>query len=188
MPKLTLPHVGMRTIKTAVGVTLSYLIFVPFGLLYNKEYPGLLGYIGPLYACIPCVVCMQSSMEQSKKTGFSRLIGVLVGAALGTLVILIPEPLLACWPFKAVLLGLSCILGIVFCTYVLHRPAACTMACILPCVMAISGNVPDADRHLYAAARVIETLVGVSMALLVNTVLPSPKPPENSQPPATGGK
>ena len=39
MSKLHLPHIGMRTIKTAVGVTLSYLIFVPFGLLYNEYYP-----------------------------------------------------------------------------------------------------------------------------------------------------
>ena len=181
MSKLTLPHVGMRTIKTAVGVTLSYLIFVPFGLLYNENYPGVLGYIGPLYACIPCVVCMQSSVEQSRKAGFSRLIGVLVGAVLGTLVILIPTSVLSFWPFKAVLLGLSCIAGIVFCINVLHRPAACTMACILPCVMSISGSVPDAERHLYAAARVIETLVGVSMALLVNSVLPSPKPKDTDR-------
>ena len=124
---------------------------------------------------------MQSSVEQSRKAGFSRLIGVLVGAVLGTLVILIPTSVLNFLPFKAVLLGLSCILAIVFCTNVLHRPAACTMACILPCVMSISGSVPDAERHLYAAARVIETLVGVSMALLVNTALPSPKPPEEGK-------
>ena len=56
MRKIPLPRIGMRTIKTAVAVTLSYLIFVPFGLLYNENYPGVLGYIGPLYACIPCVV------------------------------------------------------------------------------------------------------------------------------------
>lgn len=91
MRKIPLPRIGMRTIKTAVAVTLSYLIFVPFGLLYNENYPGVLGYIGPLYACIPCVVCMQSSLEQTFQVGLSRFLGVLVGAVIGALMILIPE-------------------------------------------------------------------------------------------------
>ena len=38
------------------------------------------------------------------------------------------------------------------------RPAAC-MACILPCVMLISGDVSGIQRY-YAAARVSETVVG----------------------------
>ena len=87
MRKIPLPRIGMRTIKTAVAVTLSYLIFVPFGLLYNENYPGVLGYIGPLYACIPCVVCMQSSLEQTFQVGLSRFLGVLVGAVIGALMI-----------------------------------------------------------------------------------------------------
>ena len=31
--KLKIPKVGMRTIKTAVAVMLSYLLFVPFDLM-----------------------------------------------------------------------------------------------------------------------------------------------------------
>ena len=101
MRKIPLPRIGMRTIKTAVAVTLSYLIFVPFGLLYNENYPGVLGYIGPLYACIPCVVCMQSSLEQTFQVGLSRFLGVLVGAVIGALMILIPEAVFSFWLVKA---------------------------------------------------------------------------------------
>ena len=101
----TIPHIGMRTIKTAVAVTLSYLIFVPFGLLYNESYPGVLGYLGPLYACIPCVVCMQSSLEQTLQVGLARFLGVLVGALIGALMILIPESVFSFWAFQAVLRG-----------------------------------------------------------------------------------
>lgn len=172
MQKMILPHIGMRTVKTAVAVTLSYLIFVPFGLLYNESYPGVLAYIGPLYACIPCVVCMQSSVEQTLQVGLARFLGVLIGAVIGALMILIPEPLLQFWLFKAVMLGLSCVLGIWICM-LLHRPAACTMACILPCVMAISGGITGSERHYYAIARVLETMVGVSVAFLINSLLPT---------------
>ena len=179
MRKIPLPRIGMRTIKTAVAVTLSYLIFVPFGLLYNENYPGVLGYIGPLYACIPCVVCMQSSLEQTFQVGLSRFLGVLVGAVIGALMILIPEAVFSFWLVKAAMLGLSCIAGILICTNLLHRPAACTMACILPCVMPISGSVTGSERHLYALARVLETIVGVSVAFLINSILPTHKPPES---------
>lgn len=83
MKRFQLPHIGMRTTKTAVAVMLSYLIFVPFGLLYNESYPGVLAYVGPAYSCIACIVCMQSSLEQTLQVGLSRFVGVFIGAVLG---------------------------------------------------------------------------------------------------------
>ena len=83
--KLKIPKVGMRTIKTAVAVMLSYLLFVPFDLMYREEYGGIWGQMGPLYACIACIVCMQSSLGQTVRQGVSRLIGVAIGGALGVL-------------------------------------------------------------------------------------------------------
>ena len=35
MKSVPLPRIGMRVVKTAVAVMLSYTIFVPFGLIYN---------------------------------------------------------------------------------------------------------------------------------------------------------
>ena len=80
--KLRIPKVGMRTIKTAVAVMLSYLLFVPFDLMYREEYGGIWGQMGPLYACIACIVCMQSSLGQTVRQGVSRLIGVAIGGVL----------------------------------------------------------------------------------------------------------
>lgn len=76
MKQFKFPHIGMRTTKTAVAVMLSYLIFVPFGLLYNESYPGVLAYVGPTYSCIACIVCMQSSLEQTLQVGSPALWGV----------------------------------------------------------------------------------------------------------------
>ena len=36
MKSVPLPRIGMRVVKTAVAVMLSYTIFVPFGLIYNE--------------------------------------------------------------------------------------------------------------------------------------------------------
>ena len=178
------PGVGMRTVKTAVAVMLSYLVFVPFGLLYRTELGGILGQTGPLYACIACIVCMQSSLGQTMQQGISRFIGVAVGGALGVLTLLLGEatsqPLV-----KTLVLGLICVAGIWLCLLI-HRPAACGMACIVPCVILINDMV-GVDRYYYAAARILETVVGVAIAFGVNAVLPDHRPEEAREPDANPG-
>ena len=173
-----IPGIGMRTVKTAVAVMLSYLVFVPFDLIYREELGGVLGQMGPLYACIACVVCMQGSLEQSVQSGLSRLMGVAVGGVLGGLALLPGEaaghPLV-----KILLLGAVCVAGIWLCL-LLKRPAACAMACIVPCVILVNDMIGP-ERYFYAAARVAETLVGVAIAFGVNALLPdhrSTDPPE----------
>ena len=82
MKSVPLPRIGMRVVKTAVAVMLSYTIFVPFGLIYNEALGGVWGQLGPLYACIACIICTQSTLGQTIQQGLSRLIGVAVGGAL----------------------------------------------------------------------------------------------------------
>ncbi len=78
MKSVPLPRIGMRVVKTAVAVMLSYTIFVPFGLIYNEALGGVWGQLGPLYACIACIICTQSTLGQTIQQGLSRLIGVAV--------------------------------------------------------------------------------------------------------------
>ncbi|MBS6282736.1 MULTISPECIES: FUSC family protein [Intestinimonas] len=167
--KLKIPKVGMRTIKTAVAVMLSYLLFVPFDLMYREEYGGIWGQMGPLYACIACIVCMQSSLGQTVRQGVSRLIGVAIGGALGVLALTL-GPVLSHPAVQTLTLGAVCVAGI-WTGLLLKRPAACPMACIVPCVILIGGHT-GVERYYYAAARIIETVVGVAVAFGVNALLP----------------
>ena len=57
----------------------------------------------------------------------------------------------------------------------IKRPTACGMACILPCVILITG-VTGVTRYYYAAARMIETIVGLLVALAINAALPDHRP------------
>ena len=168
-----LPRIGMRVIKTAVAVMVSYLLFVPFGLLYREELGGILGQMGPLYACIACIICTQSTLGQTFQQGISRLIGVIVGGALGTATLLLGPALDNPW-VKIPVLGAVCVAGVWLCLLI-KRPTACGMACILPCVILITG-VTGVTRYYYAAARMIETVVGLLIALGVNAALPDYRP------------
>lgn len=89
MPRPQLPKVGPRTIKTALAVMISYAIFVPFDLIYHTEYGGIWGQLGPSYACIACIICMQSSLGQTIYQGVSRFIGVAVAFVVNAL---LPSP------------------------------------------------------------------------------------------------
>ena len=186
MKQRNIPHIGMRIIKTAVAVMLAYGIFLPFGLMYDTEtYHGVLGQMGPLYACIACIVCMQSTLGQTVQSGVSRLIGVAIGGVLGVVTLLLGDRLdngLLVLP----ILGVLCVAGM-WISLLIQRPAACVMACIVPCVILITG-VTGADRYYYAAARIIETVIGVCVAMLVNKLLPdhreeyeAPPPPQKEE-------
>ena len=186
MKQRNIPHIGMRIIKTAVAVMLAYGIFLPFGLMYDTEtYHGVLGQMGPLYACIACIVCMQSTLGQTVQSGVSRLIGVAIGGVLGVAPLLLGDRLdngLLVLP----ILGVLCVAGM-WISLLIQRPAACVMACIVPCVILITG-VTGTDRYYYAAARIIETVIGVCVAMLVNKLLPdhreeyeAPPPPQKEE-------
>ena len=180
MKQNRVPRIGMRVIKTAVAVVLSYLVFVPFGLLYREELGGVLGQAGPLYACIASIICLQSTVDQSVQLGISRLIGIGVGGVLGTATLLLGPALDDPW-IKAPVLGLVCVAGVWLCL-LLRRPGARVMACILPCVILITG-VTGATRYHYAIARILETVVGLLIALAVNAALPDHRPePEEEEP------
>ena len=180
MKQITVPRIGMRVVKTAVAVVLSYLVFVPFRLLYREELGGVLGQLGPLYACIASIICLQSSLGQAVQLGVSRLIGIGVGGVLGVATLLLGPALDNPW-IKAPVLGAVCVAGVWLCL-LLKRPGACVMACILPCVILITG-VTGVTRYYYAAARIIETLVGLFIALGVNALLPDLRPePEREAP------
>lgn len=184
MKRFTIPGIGMRIIKTAVAVMLSYAIFALLRLNYRAEYGGIWGQLGPLYACIACIVCTQSTLGQTARQGLSRLIGVAVGGVLGVLALFL-EPLLELAAVRVLTLGVICVAGVWFCLLI-RRPAACGMACIVPCVILISG-ITGADRFYYAAARIVETGAGVLIALLVNAVLPDHRPEEEKRPEERGG-
>ena len=168
-----LPRIGMRVIKTAVAVMVSYALFLPFGLTYREELGGVLGQMGPLYACIACIICTQSTLGQTFQQGISRLIGVIVGGALGTATLLLGPALENLW-VKTLVLGAVCVAGVWICLLI-KRPTACGMACILPCVILITG-LTGTTRYYYAAARIIETIVGLLIALGINAALPDHRP------------
>lgn len=159
---------GMRTLKTMVAVAICFLIFLPFWETEVGPGDNILDHVGPFYACIAAIVCMQDSVKRSVKQGISRLIGTGIGGCVGIVILWISgeesSPLLF-----GVLLALGVMTTIWICD-LLRKPAACSIGGVVCCAVLLSHGGPE--RYFYLLARMGETAIGILIGVAVNCLLP----------------
>lgn len=178
MDKTDLKHFlpGWRTIKTAVAVMISFAIFLPWWDYSLAQPSGPLQQLGPFYACIAAIICMQTSVQASVAQGLSRLLGTLMGGVTGLLAVLLnnrlPGPVAS-----MVIFGLFVSLTIWLCS-LFRQPGACSIAAIVCCAVMFSHSDGAMDALFYTIARMLETSVGILVAVAVNRALPTPKQPD----------
>ena len=153
-----IPGLGLRSIKTALAVTLTALLYALF--------PDR----NPTFACIGAVFGMGSDMDESWRSGGNRFIGTIIGGFVGMGLYwverqFVPEgnyflrlPLM----FFGVLILVS--LSVLF-----SWPGAVQPGSVVLCI--ILYNTP-VDHISYAIDRMIDTGIGVVIALLINFLLP----------------
>ncbi len=159
---------GMRTIKTMVSVAICFLLFLPFWGLEVQSREGPLNQIGPFYACIAAIVCMQDSVEKTVQQGRARLIGTGVGGVIGILILwLAGEHSAPLW--FGFLLSVGVMLTIWLCD-LMNQPAACSIGGVVCCCVLLSKSGPE--RYFYTIARIVQTAVGIVIGVGVNMALP----------------
>lgn len=136
----------MRIIKTALAVILCILI----SKLFKLEYP--------FYVAIAAIISMESSITSSYKAGRNRMAGTLVGALTGLLFASIQ-------PGNALLCGLGTIVLIFVCER-FHWNNSISIAGIV--FIAIMVNLNGKSPLLYGASRILDTFIGISVAILIN--------------------
>lgn len=138
--------IGMRILKTALAVALCILI----SKLLKLEYP--------FYVAIAAIISMESSITSSYKAGRNRMAGTLVGALTGLIFASIQ-------PGNALLCGLGTIVLIYVCER-FHWNNSISIAGIV--FIAIMVNLNGKSPLLYGASRILDTSIGISVAILIN--------------------
>lgn len=145
-------RLGMRIIKSGIAVTLCIAI------------SNLLSLHNPLFAAVATVMSMGKSIDMSVRSGKNKMIGVVIGAALGGC-------LAALSPANAGLCGIG-IIAVLYLCHLFRLDSAQALSCFTFLAVlfgAVPGNTWD-----YALRCGVNALLGIGVALAVNLVVMPP--------------
>ncbi len=142
-------HLGLRTIKTALAVTLALTI------------AGLLGSAMPIFSAIGAISAMSRTLKDALTACLTQLTGCVVGCVIGCLFLVMfphtPPILIGLGVILVILLGLR-----------LHSEFAIPLSCIV----FVSICLYEAGSpFFYAASRFGDTSIGLMIALAVNMLI-----------------
>ena len=164
-------HIGMRIIKTALAVFVCGII----GWLRDRD--GL-----NFFSMIAAIICIQKSTEATIKNSFNRVIGTAIGGAYGVFMLFIETQLhlqRIFLPLYVLIISLL-IIPIIVTTLAIHKPTVTGFTCIVFLSVAVY-HVTDASPYTYAINRLLDTVIGIIVALIINLAMPGAapiKPPE----------
>lgn len=146
--------IGMRNIKTALAVFICLFISQALHLQY------------PFYAVIATIIAMENSVTNSYTVGKNRVMGTIVGAICGLAFALID-------PYSAFFSAIGIVVVIYICN-LLQWNKSISIASIV--FLAIMLNLqPGESPWFYGMNRVIDTLIGIGVAVAVNYLVFPPK-------------
>lgn len=177
-------HVGMRIIKTALAVLVCGLI----GWIRDQDSMNF-------FSMIAAIICIQKSAEATIKNSFNRVIGTAIGGAFGVALLFVETHVHMQRIIPIYLLVTSVlIIPIIVTTLAIHKPSVTGFTCIVFLSVAIY-HVGDSSPYTYAMNRLLDTVVGIIVALIINLAMPgaapiTPKKPQYECPsePDSGNK
>ena len=155
-------HIGQRNIKTALAATLCALIY----FLADRN---------PTFACIGAIFGMGSDMDNSRLNGGNRFFGTLFGGLLGMglfrlYILFYPD---GSKHFLLLLFLFIWVIILILISLQFRWPGAVQPGGVVLCI--ILFNTPVATYISYSLARILDTGIGVIIAMLVNWLLPREK-------------
>ena len=157
--KLHLPIPGQRIFRSMLAIWLCFLIYL------------LRGRVGmPFYSAIAALQCLQPNTRAMRPVARRRVIGTFVGAFWGLIALLLETELISDgmpdYGVHVFLIGLFGGLVLYF-TVLLKIPDSAYFSAVV--MLSITVNhIGDANPYLFVLHRVVDTLIGVAVAELIN--------------------
>ena len=152
-------HIGLRMIKTALAVFVCALLGFLRGHL-------------AFFSMIAAVICIQPTTEQTIVTAFNRTVGTLIGGLCDMGAVYIGEILYINETdlLFLVIVSLSVIPVILF-ALAIKKPSAAAFSCMVFIAVTVLRTA-DISPFLSAMHRIIDTEIGILVALIVNIGIP----------------
>lgn len=168
MKIFNMPKVGLRTIKSGIAVFFCLTLLPTIFNLPNE----------PFFACLTAVICLQDTVHNSIHMGINRGGGTILGASLGLVFLFlfkIIDTNISNLFFSKLFIYLIISCGVILMIYLcnlLKRPGAINITCIA--FLGVTTAHAYSDPLFYATNRMIETLLGIVISILVNTFINPP--------------
>lgn len=151
-------HIGLRTVKTCLAVFICFLID------YLRE-AGV-----PFYAAIAAILCVQKDMDKSFKVAKNREIATIIGAFAGALFLFIEQNILGFDEMLLRYLVLSLLLiPVIHFSVMIHQENSTFLSCVV--FLSVTINHMDESPLSFAINRLVDTTIGIIVALSVNYLL-----------------
>lgn len=148
--------IDRRSVETSVAVFLSVLVSRQFKLEY------------PFFAVIASIFTLENTLDNPYKAGVYRLIGTIVGAAVGIAFVLIQ-------PGNALLSGIGTMVLILICSSFSWERAVPIAGVVFASIML---TIDRQNPFTYSFNRVISTFAGIVIAVAVSrlsNLIPDPR-------------
>ncbi|NLB28677.1 MAG: FUSC family protein [Clostridiales bacterium] len=156
-------HVGKRIIKTVIAVFLCALI----GYLRKTD--------SAILSMVAAIICIQPTRDESLMFAFNRVIGTVLGGALGALCLFLARitGLINISTLYHLVIAIM-LIPIIQLTLWMRKPSLSSFTCIVFLMVTVT-LVEGASPVLYALKRTFETLIGIAVGLGVNWIFPKSK-------------
>lgn len=148
-------RIGLRAIKTAIAVFFCALI----STLFKRE--------DIFCASIATVICMEQTYKQTIETGMNRFIGTIIGGAVGYIALELSE-YIPYYEWVRIFVLPFCILSVIYICNMINRKSSVSIGCVVVLVILARLGDPMSSTFMYVVFRVMDTLVGVFVATVVN--------------------
>ncbi len=161
--RLQLPPVGLRIIKSAIAVAICYIVQI---------FRGDNGIV--FYSQLSALWCMQAYISTTKSNARQRIIGTIIGAFFGLIVLLISisvrnhmrlsDHLL--YVFNALLISAT-LIPVLWTTVVLKKKQASYFSCVVFLSIVVI-HLSDENPYLFTLNRFLDTMIGIIIGVSVN--------------------
>ena len=142
--------IGLRTVKTAVAVIGAMLIVDAYGTSSSKL----------IFAMLGAMAAVQQTFKESVESCIAQIGGVLFGAAVAVLLLYCPLP-------EVMIAGVGIILVITLYNLLRIRFSP-VLSCLIVVILCLEDGI---NPMTYAAERIWDTAIGLSVGLLVNMLV-----------------
>ena len=165
------PKLGMRTVKTVLVVALTLLLYWGLAKIWpNRE-------SGAFLAMIAGIVAMQETVGHSLSSGVVRVFGTAFGGLLGILLTLgaMVFPASIQTPVRIVAICIGTLLCIYLGNWLNFQKGIVIGLVVLLAILLKDENFSPLGSVFYALNRVLDTLIGIVLSILVNLTIRPPK-------------